>query len=69
MRIQKNMSRFDRKMRGLAGLVLTGLYLTGVWPNTIVLVFGLSLLGSTLIGVCWAYLPLGFKTNKPGEYD
>jgi len=69
MRIQKNMSRIDRKLRGLAGLILVGLHYTDVWPSLIVLVFGLSLLGSTLIGICWAYLPMGFRTTKPGEYD
>jgi hypothetical protein len=63
----QNMGLYDRIARVAAGLVIAGLYFTGVLQGTVAIVLAvvaLVLIGTSAVGFCPAYLPFKF-TTKP----
>jgi hypothetical protein len=64
MRIKKNIGRLDRTLRVIVGLslLLIGLFLQK--GQILSIVFGLVMLGISLIGFCPVYVPFGISTRK-----
>jgi hypothetical protein len=64
MRIKKNIGRLDRTLRVIVGLslLLIGLFLQK--GQILFIVFGLVMLGISLIGFCPVYVPFGISTRK-----
>ncbi|MCB5943310.1 DUF2892 domain-containing protein [Acidocella sp. KAb 2-4] len=60
----KNVGGLDRILRAIVGLVLLSLVFVG--PKTYWGLLGLIPLGTSVIGICPAYLPFGIKTCKRG---
>ena len=58
----KNVGGLDRILRAIVGLVLLSLVFVG--PKTYWGLLGLIPLGTSVIGICPAYLPFGIKTCK-----
>ncbi|MCG6143986.1 MULTISPECIES: YgaP family membrane protein [Leptospira] len=63
----QNMGLYDRIIRVVVGLVLGGLYLTGVVEGTtalVLLIIGLVMIATSAIGFCPAYLPFKITTKE-----
>ncbi|MCW7457498.1 DUF2892 domain-containing protein [Leptospira bandrabouensis] len=63
----QNMGLYDRIIRVVVGLVLGGLYLTGVVEGTtalVLLIIGLVMIVTSAIGFCPAYLPFKITTKE-----
>ena len=65
--MKANMGSIDRLLRTVAALVIGWLYFThrvGGLVGTILLVFAVLFLVTSLVGWCPAYLPFGLSTRK-----
>ncbi|TGL44231.1 YgaP family membrane protein [Leptospira perdikensis] len=63
----QNMGLYDRIIRVVVGLVLGGLYLSGVVEGTtaiVLFVIGLVMIATSAIGFCPAYLPFKITTKE-----
>ncbi|MCW7491529.1 DUF2892 domain-containing protein [Leptospira sp. 2 VSF19] len=63
----QNMGLYDRIIRVVVGLVLGGLYLSGVVEGTtalVLLIIGLVMIATSAIGFCPAYLPFKITTKE-----
>lgn len=63
----QNIGLYDRIIRVVVGLVLGGLYLTGVVEGTtalVLLIIGLVMIATSAIGFCPAYLPFKITTKE-----
>jgi hypothetical protein len=65
--MKQNMGKIDKYIRGLIAVAIIILYSANVITGTlgiIVLIVGVVLLLTAIIGVCPAYIPLGLSTKK-----
>ena len=65
--MKPNMGTVDRAIRVVIALGLGALYLTGTISGTVAivaLVVAVVFLGTSAVGSCPAYLPLGLSTRK-----
>lgn len=63
--MQKNVGSIDRAIRAIAGIVLLAVFFLGGLQGalaTVVLVAGIVLLGTAVIGYCPPYALLGLNT-------
>jgi hypothetical protein len=67
---KKNLGRLDRTVRFTAGaaMLVIGLFVLRGWQGnstgTDVAFFALVPLGTSLVGICPAYIPFGISTRK-----
>lgn len=68
--MQKNMGGADRGIRAVIGIVIGGLYFTGMISGTVAVVLaivGVIFILTSASGSCPAYVPLGLDTrNRDG---
>ena len=65
--MKPNMGTVDRAVRVVVALAVGALYLTGTISGTVgivALVVAVVFLGTSAVGSCPAYLPLGLSTRK-----
>ena len=65
--MKTNMGTTDRIIRLIVVAAIAGLYFAGQLSGTVAIVLGVvavAFLGTSLIGWCPAYLPLGISTCK-----
>ena len=65
--MKPNMGTVDRAVRVVIALAIGALYVTGTISGTIgivALVVAVVFLGTSAVGSCPAYLPLGLSTRK-----
>lgn len=65
--MKTNMGTTDRIIRLIVVAAIAGLYFAGQLSGTVAIVLGVvavAFLGTSLIGWCPAYLPLGISTRK-----
>lgn len=69
MALTKNVGTMDKNIRlAVAGvLILAGLMVSSVTMKVVLTVLGLIVLGTAMMGVCLAYIPLGINTNKDAD--
>jgi hypothetical protein len=64
--MKRNMGKIDRIVRGVVGIILAvvGIIYLGFWWGILLLVIGLILLITAIVGVCPLYMPFKFSTKK-----
>lgn len=65
--MKPNMGTVDRAVRVVVALAIGALYLTGTISGTlaiVALVVAVVFLGTSAVGTCPAYVPLGLSTRK-----
>lgn len=65
--MKQNMGTADRSIRLTIVVIIAALYYAGQLSGTVAIVLGIvavAFLGTSLIGWCPAYLPLGISTCK-----
>ena len=65
--MKKNMSNTDKVIRVIVAALIAVLYLTGVIKGTlglVLLIIGIVLIVTSLVGICPLYSLLGLRTNK-----
>jgi uncharacterized membrane protein len=64
--MKRNMGKIDRIVRGVVGIILAvvGIIYVGFWWGILLLVIGLILLITAIVGVCLLYMPFKFSTKK-----
>jgi K+-transporting ATPase A subunit len=67
--MKTNMGTADRAIRVLVALAIGGAYFAGMISGTVGIVLAVVavvFLGTSAVGMCPAYLPLGLSTKKDG---
>ncbi|MAS04548.1 MAG: hypothetical protein CL534_07605 [Ahrensia sp.] len=62
-----NMGGMDRGIRAIVGIILLALYFMGTVTGAlgwVVLIVGIVMLATAVIGWCPAYMPFGIKTCR-----
>jgi hypothetical protein len=64
--MKRNMGKIDRIVRGIVGIILVvfGIIYLGFWWGILLLIVGLILLITAIVGVCPLYIPFKFSTKK-----
>lgn len=65
--MKKNMSNTDKVIRVIVAALIAVLYLTGVFKGTlglVLLIIGIVLVVTSLLGICPLYSLFGLNTNK-----
>jgi hypothetical protein len=64
--MKRNMGNLDRIIRGIAGIILLilGIFYIGFWWGILMLVVGIILLITAIIGICPLYMPFHCSTKK-----
>jgi hypothetical protein len=64
--MKRNMGEIDRIVRGIVGIILVvfGIIYLGFWWGILLLIVGLILLITAIVGVCPLYIPFKFSTKR-----
>jgi hypothetical protein len=65
--MKKNVGTVDRIIRAVTGVAIVLLFFAGDISGTAAVILGILaaiLLGTSIVGVCPAYMPFGFSTMK-----
>jgi uncharacterized membrane protein len=64
--MKRNMGEIDRIVLGIVGIILVvfGIIYLGFWWGILLLIVGLILLITAIVGVCPLYIPFKFSTKR-----